>query len=346
MPICELCRSDIPANVGRCPTCAAPISPQSTAPMSDTPPPSSPDFTKVGFGAMGNVEVKHDASQHTTHNSSSASHVHQEDKSTSYNNHVTHQKTTQVSGMHPLLVLALVAILIIGGLLMVMTLRQTPQNTSAVTPTPAPSVVIENKPVIQIGEPLQSGLKHAVIMPEPPEASAFPTILNADVGVMAGGRFTPRTSFKTGELLTLRLRVSRGCHVRVLYQPAQGAPMLIFPENGAGSSPVQDGVDVFIPDPARLAVQSPDATAFKLFHDFGSGPPIQEQVIVQIADEPFAAEGTSPAVGTPYRAYQDMTLADAKTRGVARLKGLAAAAAQAKMDQALSQKALPFSIMP
>ena len=346
MPTCELCRSDIPANVDRCPTCAAPIPPQRSAPMSTTPPPSSPDFSKAGFGAMGNVEVKHDASQHTTNNSSSTSHVHQEDKSTSYNNHVTHQKTTQVSGMHPLLVLALVAILIIGGLLMVMTLRQTPQNTSAVTPTPAPSVVIENKPVIQIGEPLQSGLKHAVVMPEPPVTSALPSILNADVGLIAGGRFTPRDSFKTGELLTLRLRVSRDCHVRVLYQPAQGDLMLIFPEKGDGSCLLQAGVDVFIPDPHKLAAKSPDATAFKLFHDFGSGPPIQEQVIVQIADEPFAVEGTSPAVGTPYRAYQDITLADAKTRGVARLKGLAAAAAQEKMDQVLTQKTLPFSIMP
>lgn len=349
MPICELCRSDIPANVDRCPTCAAPISPSLSAPMSAAPSPSSPDLSKVGFGAMGNVEVKHDASQHTTHNTSNNTQVHQEDKSTSYNNHVTHQKTTQVSGMHPLLVLALVAILIIGGLLMVMTLRQTPQITSAVTPTPAPTVVIENKPVIQIGEPVQPNTKHTAIMqvPSVPSVtSALPAILNADVGVMAGGQFTPRTSFKSGELLTLRLRVSRGCHVRVLYQPAQGDPMLIFPEKNDGSSFVQAGADVFIPDPAQLAAQSPDATAFKLFHDAGSGPPIQEQVVVQIADEPFAADGTSLAAGTPYRSYPGMTLADARTRGVVRLKGLAATAAQAKMDQALTQKALPFSIMP
>jgi outer membrane protein OmpA-like peptidoglycan-associated protein len=292
--------------------------------MPDDTSPSSPDFTKVGFGAMGNVEVKHDASQHTTHSTTQHSQAHHEDKSTSYNNHVTHQKTTQVSGMHPLLVLALVAILIIGGVLMVMALKPASQTPAATTP-PAPSVVI---------------------MPQPPVISALPTIQNAEVGVMVGGQFTPRTSFKNGELLTLRLRVSRDCHVRVLYQPAQGDPMLIFPEKGDGSNFVLAGVDLFIPDPAKLAAQSPDATAFKLIHDFGSGPPIQEQVVVQIADEPFAADGTSPAVGTPYRAYPGMTLADARTRGVVRLKGLVAAAAQAKMDQALSQKALPFSIMP
>ncbi len=343
MPVCPHCRFEIPADAQRCPTCAAPISPTA---MSDTPSPTGPDFTKVGFGAMGNVEVKHDASQHTTHNTANSTHTHNDDKSTHHHSSVTHQKTTQVSGMHPLLVLALVAILIIGGLLMVMTLRQTPQITSAVTPTPAPSVVIENKPVIQIGEPVQPGLKHAVIMPEPSVTSALPAILNADVGVMAGGRFTPSTSFKSGELLTLRLRVSHSCYVRVIYQPAQGDPILIFPEKGDGSSFVQAGADVFIPDPVQLAAQSPDATAFKLFHDFGSGPPIHEQVVVQVAHEPFAADGTSPAVGTPYRVYSGMTLADARTRGVVRLKGLAAAAAQAKVDQALSQKALPFSIMP
>lgn len=248
--------------------------------------------------------------------------------------------------MHPLLVLALVAILIIGGLLMVMTLRQTPPNTTVVIPTPAPSVVIENKPVVQIGEPVQTGQKHAKIMPEPQVPTALPSIHNAEVGIMAGGRFTSRTTFNSGELLTLRLRVSSSCHVRVLYQPAQGDPMLIFPEKGDGSSLVQAGADVFIPDPTLLAAHSPDATAFKLFHDFGSGPPIQEQLIVQIADEPFAADGAAPAAGTPYRAYSGITLAEAKTRGVARLKGFVAAAAQEKMDQALSQQTLSFSIIP
>lgn len=332
MPLCELCRSDIPANVDRCPVCAAPIPPEHSAPMSDKPPASSPNFSHTGYGALGDVKVEHDASQHTTHHTTNTSHV--------------HQKTTQVSGMHPLLVLALVALLILGGVLLVMALRPTPQPLTIIAPAPAATVVTDNKPVIPIGEPAEPGRQHAVTMPEPPVTAGLPAILDAEVGVLAGGRFTPRTSFKTGELLTLRLRVSRSCQVRVLYQPAQGDPMLIFPESGAGSSPVPAGVEVFIPDPARLAAQSPDATAFKLFHDAGSGPPIVEQVVVQVADEPFAAEGTAPAAGTPYRAYPGMTLADARTRGVVRLKGLAAAAAQAKVDLALTQRVLPFSIMP
>lgn len=300
--------------------------------MSDKPPPTSPDYSQTGYGALGDVKVEHDASQHTTHHTTNTSHV--------------HQKTTQVSGMHPRQVLALVALLILGGVLLVMALRSTPQPAAIIAPAPGQGVVIENKPVIPIGEVVQSGQKPVETLPEPPVPPALPSILNADVGVLAGGRFTPRTSFKTGELLTLRLRVSRSCQVRVLYQPAQGDPMLIFPESGAGSSPVPAGEDVFIPDPARLAAQSPDATAFKLFHDAGSGPPILEQVVVQVADEPFAADGTAPAVGTPYRAYPGMTLADARTRGVVRLKGLAAAAAQAKVDLALTQRVLPFSIMP
>lgn len=314
--------------------------------MSDKPRPSSPDYSRTGYGALGDVKVEHDASQHTTHHTTNTSHVHQEDKSTRYHSQVTHQKTTQVSGMHPLLVLALVALLILGGVLLVMALRPTSQPLTIIAPAPAATVVTDNKPVIPIGEPAEAGLQHAVIMPEPPVTAGLPAILNADVGVLAGGRFTPRTSFKTGELLTLRLRVSRSCQVRVLYQPAQGDPMLIFPESGAGSSLVPAGVEVFIPDPARLAAESPDATAFKLFHDAGSGPPIVEQVVVQVADEPFAVDGTAPAVGTPYRAYPGMTLADARTRGVVRLKGLEAAAAQAKVDHALTQRVLPFSIMP
>lgn len=315
--------------------------------MSDAPSSSGPDFTKVGFGAMGNVDVKHDASVHTTHSTSQVNQTHHEDKSTHHNHHVTHHKTTHVEGMHPLLVVALVAVVGIVAVLLIMVMKPASQLETSSLPKSSAGIATDNEPdphprkASEIAVP-----RPAEPAPVQPVIVSRPTIVNADVGVMVNGEFTPRTSFKSGELLTLRLRVSRTCQVRALYQPAQGDPMLVFPESGDGSSLVAAGTDVFIPDPAKLAARSPDATAFKLFHDVGSGPPIQEQVVVQIADAPFLAEGATPAAGTPYRAYAGSTLSAARLRGISRLKGADAVAAQTQMEETLDECALTFSIHP
>jgi hypothetical protein len=328
--------------------------------MSDQPASSAPDFTKAGMGAMGDVNNVYDASQqttnNTTNNSSSTSHTQHEDKSQHIDQSVTKQTTIHHSGLSPMVLFALTCVIIAGFLFAILALKSESSSSPGSSgsndkPAPGPATVVQvnmqgastvemksPQPVVTTASSLPSMSSTTTASP--------PLILSADVGVFAAGQFTPRTSFKTNELLTLRLRVSRACQARVLYQPAQGDPMLMFPESGGGSSTVLAGVDVFIPDPAKIEAKSPDAAAFQLFHDTGSGPPIAEQVLVQIAEEPFAPDGAALAAGAPYRTYTGLTLAEARMRGATKLQGLAAAAAQAKMESAMSQKSLPFTIQP
>jgi hypothetical protein len=321
--------------------------------MNENEPTSGPNFTKAGLGAMGDVNNVYDASQHTTNHSSSTSHTHHEDKSQHIDQSVTKQTTVHHNGLSPVVLFAVICVVIAGFLFFALALKPDSMTSSREKerveerPAPAPAVLIKNEPVIQV---TMLGASSTVIQPAmnavSPAVLAPPGIVETEVGVIAGGQFTPRTSFKSGELLTLRLRVSRTCHVRVLYQPAEGAPMLMFPEIASGSASVQAGEDVFIPDPKMVAAKSPDATAFQLYHDTGSGPPITEQVIVQLADDPFTPEGAVEVAGAPRRTYTGLTLADARIRGAAKLKGLDAVAAQGRMEAALSQKTLPFTIQP
>lgn len=128
MPTCELCRSEIPANVDRCPTCAAPISPQpaTSAPMPDTPPSSGPDLSKIGFGALGNVEVNHDASQHID------------------------QKTWH--GMHPLLVIALVCVIFVGIILVILVVSPPGRMAGPIDPSPKPITLTDDETKPQVKE--------------------------------------------------------------------------------------------------------------------------------------------------------------------------------------------------
>ncbi|WP_395744790.1 DUF4384 domain-containing protein [Prosthecobacter sp.] len=324
--------------------------------MNPVPDPSSsaasPDFSKVGFGAMGNVEVRHDASQHTTHHvthdSSTISHTHHDDKSQHIDQSVNQQTTIHHAGLSPMVLFAITCVIIAGFLLTILALRSAPAGAGGGQPQSVPAIVIENKPVVQVDSAMvpQAPRTGEVTQVPGPATVSLPEIVLAEVGVVADGRFTPRTSFKSGELLTLRLKVSRACHVRVLYQPAQGDPVWMYPESSTGSDAVSGGREVLIPDPEKLRAKAPDATAFQLYHDTGRGPPIQEQILIQTADEAFTGEGATRTADSPYRTYQGLTLAEARMRGMVRLQGHSASAAQAQMEAMHAERTLSFAISP
>lgn len=173
-----------------------------------------------------------------------------------------------------------------------------------------------------------------------------PSIVAAAVGIVAGRHFTQKTNFKTGDLLTLQLKVDRACHLRVIYQPLHGDPMRVFPERDGASDRIAAGADILIPDPAKLAAATPDCTVFQLFHDAGSGPPIREQLLIQLSDEPFTDDGSFRPTTNSYRVYRGIPLAQARARGVKKLTGLSAADAQARIDSLLNEQTLSFTIEP
>lgn len=307
---------------------------------------AAPDLSEVGKNALGNVSVHHDASQHhqtSHHNEDKSQHVHHHyhspPPSTPEPAPVTSAAPTLTAPAHDqrhLLRWAFGLVCIALGTVVVVVMAMKPPGGPAPS-TPVSPAMTQTTPPADKAAPASE----ASVVPAAP-----PAILKAEVGVYAAGQFTPRTSFTSDELLTLRLRVSRACQVRVLYQPAQGDPMLMFPERDGGSSAVPADLDVLIPDPAKLAARDPGATAFQLYHDTGKGPPIAERVVVQIAEEPFASEGATVIAGVPRRVYSGVSLADVRMRGAALLKGLDAASAQAKMEAAMSERTLSFTIHP
>jgi hypothetical protein len=179
-----------------------------------------------------------------------------------------------------------------------------------------------------------------------------PQVIAAETGKfnVALGTFTPTVSFKTGDLLTLKVRINRDAYLRVIYQPAVGDPQLLFPEQGDGSEWVPGGRDVFIPDPVKIAAQSTDASAFQLYHDFGTGQPLDEQLIIQVSATPITDEGSQRESNGPYRVYSGLRLADARARGGIRLPAPQAIAAQrdadAKDPAPSIERNLTFSIDP
>lgn len=324
---------------------------------------------------MGPVNVTYDNSQHTTHNvshhSSSTSQAHHEDKSQHSDHSVNTHNTVHQHGPHAGVfagIVALVAVLLGGIILLVMALRQPdakPISDSSTTtvlgghepPLPgAPTGTLEPKPAGGKGDaaagvaavlvPSADGRAQPISLSSSSSSSAPPIIETAEIGIVSQGRFIPCKEFKTNDLLTLRLRVSRDCRLRVLYQQASGPPLRMFPEADGGSDLILGGTEMYLPDPAKLEAHAPDATAFLLFHDTGKGAPIHEQIVVQIAEEPFTPEGTIRNADTPYRVFKGLTLADARIRGVLKLQGLSVSQAQSKMDALLSERTLPFTISP
>jgi len=298
------------------------------------------------------VHVQHDASHHQ--------HVHNEDKS---QHHHYYQPPSVPPALpeppaqtqNALLVWTFAVILIIAGAFLSYAVLSKPSTPSTQPIHPLnPHTAVETPPLVN--PPLQSPptappnpLAHSTTTTS---ATEPPQVIAAETGKynVALGTFTPTAAFKTGDLLTLKVRINRDAYLRVLYQPAIGDPQLLFPEQGDGSALVPGGRDVFIPDPAKMAAQSTDASAFQLYHDFGTGPPLDEQLIIQVSPTPITDEGSHREENRPYRVYSGLRLADARTRGGIRLSAPQAIAAQreadAKNPPANIERNLTFSIHP
>jgi hypothetical protein len=311
--------------------------------MPDDP---APDFNRVGFGAGGDVHVQHDASQHQ--------HVHNEDKS--QHTHFYHppgippvQPTPPAHTQNALLIWTFAVILIVaGGFLSYAVLSKPSTSSTPPTPPTNPNPVSESQRNVNL--PL---LPPPISLPTQESSTTEPPqIIAAETGKfnITFGTFTPTATFQTGDLLTLKVRISRDAYLRVLYQPAIGDPQLLFPEHGDGSALVPGGRDVFLPDPAKLAAQTADASAFQLFHDFGTGPPLDEQLIIQVSPTPLTDEGSQHENNRPYRVYSGLQLADARTRGGIRLSAQQAITAQRESDSKNPapsiERNLTFSIHP
>lgn len=145
-------------------------------PGSPSPSPSHPDFSKTGYGALGNVDVRHDASQHTTHDttnhntSTSHTHTHQEDNSQHHHidQRVTKHTTVHQSGISPMMVVGIIGVIIAGLLLTILALRQdTPPPAVIVTPPlgPLPSPPLMAAPATGLppttARPLELTLNHS-----------------------------------------------------------------------------------------------------------------------------------------------------------------------------------------
>jgi len=304
-PLCPKCRQPVPAGAALCPVCAAPLAPAAAGPEHASS--SAPSFDKMGQGTIGNVTATYDASQSTQ--------IVTNQNTTAHSVHHHHYGPARAWGIF--LALATITVFILWQFN-----RQPPA---------------EEKPVIQpVNQPVIQNI---------PDSPAVPVITDATVGMVTRGQFQPVTDFKSGDVLTLRVRVDRPGHLRVLYLPAQGPPVRMFPERDGAPDHV-GGDAILIPDPAKLAAATPDCTAFQLYHDTGSGPPIREQILVQASDEPFTDDGSIRKPDSSYRVYDGLTLAEVRTRGVKRLEGLSAAEVQSRADKLVPERTLSFTIRP
>lgn len=187
-------------------------------------------------------------------------------------------------------------------------------------------------------------------LPTPPLPSphantqATVPLVTAELGVFVDGHFVANSSFKSGDLLTLRLRVSRNCYLRVIHLSASDVITLLTPLPRNESHYVRSGTDVYLPDPQD---PSPGALryAFKLSHEPGYGPPLHEALIIQVANEPFSFEGTTQTPSL-YPIYADTSLERALSLGIPAVRGLSEPEAQKKMESLLSQCRLNFTIFP
>jgi hypothetical protein len=214
--------------------------------MSDTPPSSSPDFTKVGFGAMGNVEVRHDASQHSHHEDKSQhSHVHY---------HVPPAtppwqppETTNASGSnhgsggsrH----LTINIVFGLGGLGLLFLLLKQPQHQPA--PIIVPPIHIENK--------INSD-NHTVVPPEKPPVIAPPPVVVPPPAVTPPATVTEvlqvklnRPSYKVDELMEITVTSQQAGFLYVLAVWADGRVDTLFPNSLRSDAKVAAGAQIHLP---------------------------------------------------------------------------------------------------
>ncbi len=202
------------------------------------------------------------------------------------------------------------------------------------------------------GPAVSPGAREAVAPAAPaPQVSAAPPPqsqpgieLRAETGLYAGGRFTPAGTFKAGQLISVRLTVSRACYARVTYFQEEGDPVMVYPQENEPPVKLPAGAEVLIPDPEKLRRGAQDSTVLKL--ENAKDHAIRESLFIQVSEAPFDFNGSSIVDGTRFRTYGSVAMADMRTRGVRRLQGAEAASAQSAQDVAANESQLTITINP
>lgn len=225
--------------------------------MNENEPSSAPDFTKVGFGALGNVDVRHDASQHTTtnttNNSSSASHTHHEDKSQHIDQSVTKQTTINNAGISYKIVVgivvaifAIICVVIAGFVLQTLALRPTHGDVKV----PINHLSGQKKtPVEQVAK-----IRESVMAPAAPPVQI--TINNQTTApvptpLLPAPRFTVelnQTSYKVGEDMHITVTSPQAGYLYVLAVWADGRVDTLFPNSLRPDARIAAGTRLRLPD--------------------------------------------------------------------------------------------------
>lgn len=275
---------------------------------------------------MGNVEVRHVPTHHED-NFQSSQNYHPAPSSCSSSADFSRPKSSRLL---PLISasLAITGLFIMGGAWMLSDIKG---------PIMMPAPMDFDPPLVVISNPT---------MPEPSNPNtSLPTIEVAELGSLSGGNFSPHSSFKSGDLLTLRLRVSRECYLRVFYLSADGKIMLITPQTIEASQRIKGGTYVHVPDLHDPLSKEPKY-ALRLYHDTGVGPPLRESIFIQVSDEPFSFEGTTQIPNLPIPIFVDTSVDRALTFGVRAVSGLSVDEARKEMHKILNQRQLDLTIAP
>ncbi|MGV3659068.1 MAG: hypothetical protein ACO1TE_02755 [Prosthecobacter sp.] len=275
--------------------------------MPDSTAQSSPDFSKVGYGAVGDVKVHHDASQHTTYNTTYntthnvASHTHNEDKS----HHIDRSEQTTVnnSGLSQLIHFGVICVIIAGFVFVILALR--PQPLPAI---PLPSVVELDpdkklSPVIKAVPEKEASPVVAQDDAPPPQPAPLPSPIPATLQVTLD---RPDRIYYDKDRQVLRITVPRRGHLYAASVWADGQmrilchPDLLTPAAGtveAGQTVEIPAINMSFTPPAPSDTATEEEVRVVLSDTRLPGIPADRRADIRAAWE--AALGT--VVGSPHQ---------------------------------------------
>lgn len=227
----------------------------------DPEAPSAPSFHKVGFGAMGNVTVTHDASRHEQNIDNSV-------------------RNTQVTNIHEAKddcgqwnVLLIVAVLLglMGVVLALGLLLQDKTPAPSLPVPPAVTPVIITPPADERPAPVQPIVEKLAPPPPAPE-NPPPVPPKAPVLELS----TNKPTYTAGEVVELTLKSSHDGYVLLLYRDAGGNTTPVLPND------VHDG---------RLKAGAPFTWTANSLSAPVPGDPAKERIRrLRVSGPPFGAE--------------------------------------------------------
>lgn len=249
-----------------------------TSPPDDN---SAPNYQKVGFGAMGNVSVNHDASQHHQSN----------DHSVNYNiQQVPNEQQPWNLLLGVVVVLGLIGVILALGLL-----NNQPPPPAPITPAPpaAPTTTVIVQPPYVVEQPdpgkpapgsaPSAGAETSVTLPSAPIVVPKPPVLPAASPASPLSLTSRQSSYTAGEVMDLTLSTQREGYVRLLYRDAGGHTTLVLP-NAAHDGHLLPGQPLrWNADGLRRGL--PGTNKIQILRLRVSGPPFGAEEFVAIFSE-------------------------------------------------------------